>query len=82
MFVVKQKFAPGGRTSKSDHGAKRRSIIMTVLASLNTRFPKFTLDHLLFIVKRWINDGCSLFHLELEGLKKARRTPSYLKYFH
>ncbi len=32
----------GGRTSKSDHGAKRRSIIMTVLATLNTRFPKFT----------------------------------------
>ncbi len=65
----------GGRTSKSDRGAKRRSIIMTVLATLNTRFPKFTLDHLLSEVKRWMNEGCSLFHLELEGLKKANAPP-------
>ncbi len=72
----------GGRTSKSDHGAKRRSIIMTVLATLNTRFPKFTLDHLLSEVKRWMNEGCSLFQLELEGLKKAKRTSSHLKYSH
>ncbi len=65
----------GGRTSKSDRGAKRRSIIMTVLATLNTRFPEFTLDHLLSEVKGWMNEGCSLFHLELEGLKKANAPP-------
>ena len=66
----------GGRTSKSDHGAKRRSIIMTVLATLNTRFPKFTLDHLLSEVERWINAGCSIFQLELEGLEKANAPPA------
>ena len=66
----------GGRTSKSDQGAKRRSIIMTVLATLNTRFPKFTLDHLLSEVERWINDGCSLFQLELKGLEKANSPPA------
>ena len=66
----------GGRTSKSDQGAKRRSIIMTVLATLNTRFPKFTLDHLLSEVERWINAGCSLFQLELEGLEKANAPPA------
>ena len=65
----------GGRTSKSDHGAKRRSIIMTVLATLNTRFPKFTLENLLLEVKCWMNEGCSLFQLELEGLKKANPPP-------
>ena len=70
----------GGRTSKSDHGAKRRSIIMTVLATLNTRFSKFTLDHLLSEVERWINAGSSIFQLELEGLEKARRPASHLKY--
>jgi len=37
----------GGRTSKSEVGAKRRSIIMTVLMSLRTRFTKFTLNTLL-----------------------------------
>ena len=37
----------GGRTSKTPAGAKRRGVIMTVLASLQTRFAKFTLDALL-----------------------------------
>ena len=32
----------GGRTSKSQPGAKRRGVIMTVLATLNTRFEAFT----------------------------------------
>ena len=31
----------GGRTSKSESGTKRRGIIMTVLAPLNTRFERF-----------------------------------------
>ena len=42
----------GGRTRKSDKGAHRRSIIMTVLATLNTRFEKFTLNKLLSEVER------------------------------
>jgi hypothetical protein len=33
----------GGRTSKTPAGAKRRGVIMTVLASLRTRFARFTL---------------------------------------
>ena len=37
----------GGRTSKTEHGAERRGIIMTVLATLNTRFEVFTLKTLL-----------------------------------
>ena len=32
----------GSRTSKSQSGAKRRGTIMTVLATLNTRFDAFT----------------------------------------
>jgi len=65
----------GGRTSKSDPGAKRRSIIMTVLATLNTRFKKFTLDLLLAEVQRWIEVGCSIFQLELADLEKANPPP-------
>lgn len=61
----------GGRTSKSDAGAKRRSIIMTVLMSLRTRFTKFTLDTLLREVEQWIGQGCSIFEKELAELKMA-----------
>ena len=38
----------GGRTSKTPTGAKRRSVIMTVLASLQTRFARFTLENYTF----------------------------------
>jgi hypothetical protein len=65
----------GGRTSKSDNGANRRSIIMTVLATLNTRFEKFTLDKLLAEVERWKEVGLSLFQVELNGLEKAHSPP-------
>jgi transposase len=65
----------GGRTSKSDAGAKRRSILMTVLATLNTRFPKFTLNHLLAEVQRWIEMGRSIFQLELTELEQANPPP-------
>ena len=65
----------GGRTSKSDNGANRRSIIMTVLATLNTRFEKFTLDKLLAEVERWKEVGLSLFQVELNELEKAHSPP-------
>ncbi len=65
----------GGRTSKTEQGAKRRSIIMTVLASLNTRFKKFTLNDLLAEVKSWMEMGCSIFKLELSRLEQANAPP-------
>jgi transposase len=65
----------GGRTSKSDNGAKRRSIIMTVLATLNTRFDKFTLDKLLTEVGCWIDVGLSMFQLELINLQRIHPPP-------
>ena len=64
-----------GRTSKSDTGAKRRSIIMTVLATLDTRFERFTLDNLLTEVMGWIERGRSLFDLELDNLHPANAPP-------
>jgi len=65
----------GGRTSTSDNGANRRSIIMTVLETLNTRFEKFTLDKLLAEVERWKEVGLSLFQGELNELEKAHSPP-------
>jgi transposase len=65
----------GGRTSKSDAGAERRSIIMTVLASLNTRFEKFTLNNLISEVTGWIEAGVSVFQAELVGMEQAHAPP-------
>lgn len=66
----------GGRTSKSKDGAKRRSIIMTVLMSLRTRFTKFTLTILLKEVDQWIEQGASVFEKELAELKMSNAPPS------
>lgn len=65
----------GGRTSKTPAGAKRRGVIMTVLASLQTRFAKFTLDNLLSEVQRWLTEGRSIFESELAELQRANAPP-------
>jgi len=65
----------GGRTSKTPAGAKRRGVIMTVLASLQTRFAKFTLDVLLSEVEGWLAEGRSIFESELSDLKRANPPP-------
>jgi regulator of replication initiation timing len=65
----------GGRTSKTQPGAQRRSIIMTVLATLNTRFEKFTLDHLLTELTCWAALGLSRFQSELANLTQANPPP-------
>lgn len=65
----------GGRTSKTQPGAQRRSIIMTILATLNTRFQTFTLDHLLAELARWRELGLSRFQTELAGMTQANAPP-------
>lgn len=61
----------GGRTSKTQSGAERRSIIMTVLATLNTRFEQFTLKHLLDELANWTQLGLSRFQAELAGMAQV-----------
>ncbi len=41
---LKAKIRKGARTNKTDAGAKRRGIIVTVLASLQTRITSFTMS--------------------------------------
>jgi transposase len=55
----------GARTSKTAKGAKRRSTIVTVLASLQTRIT-FTLANVLLEVGNWYESGTSLFTKELQ----------------
>ena len=66
----------GGRTSKTQTGAQRRSVIMSVLATLNTRFETFTLDHLLAELARWRELGLSQFQAELAGITQANSLSS------
>lgn len=58
----------GARTSKTDQGAKRRGTIVTVLASLQTRIPNFTLTNVLAEIGSWWQAGSSLFQQELRDL--------------
>jgi transposase len=70
----------GGRTSKTDKGAKRRSIIMTVFASLRTRIEDFTMETVLEEILGWIAAGCSIFRRELDEIHRsgcqARASPA------
>ena len=66
----------GARTNKTDRGAKRRSIVVTVLASLRTRITRFTLSNMLAEVGRWVDTGKSLFELELEAIRAKRGPPT------
>jgi len=65
----------GARTSKTVSGAKRRSTIVTVLASLQTRIADFTLTNVLVEVARWLNTGRSMFELELDAILENRPPP-------
>lgn len=64
-----------GRTSKHPSGAKRRGIIMTVLATLNTRFESFTLNHLIDEIRQWALAGLSRFQQELTALENGHFSP-------
>jgi hypothetical protein len=59
------------RTSKTDSGAKRRGVIMSVLASLSKRLEHFTLGSVLSEVNNWIAMGQSVFREELAALQVA-----------
>ena len=61
----------GGRTSKTDRGARRRSVILSVFASLETRLGALTMTKLAENVGDWLRRGRSLFAEELESARAA-----------
>jgi hypothetical protein len=67
-FRREAKVRKGGRTSKTQSGAGRRSIIMV---ALNTRFEQFMLQHLLDELANWTQLGLSRFQAELAGMTQA-----------
>lgn len=62
------------QTSKTKKGAKRRSIITSVLTSLKQNLPAFTLKDIIDEVLKWEIEGKSLFHIQLETLQ-GRASP-------
>jgi transposase len=60
------------RTSKTERGAKRRSIITSVLGSLKRVLPQFTLRSVLEEVSRWCAAGISRFR---SALAEPRASP-------
>ena len=65
-----------GRTSKTEHGARRRTIIGSVLDSLRLYLPKPNLQAVQAEISRWYDDGVSCFRRMIASLKiPERRLP-------
>jgi transposase len=63
-----------GRTNKTAAGARRRSVITSVLESLRINLPQFTLQSVVDEAMRWMREGISLFQQQLQTL--APPTPA------
>ena len=57
-----------GRTSKTLRGARRRTVLTSVLESLRLSLLTFTLTHVLEEVTDWLTSGRSRFRQLLESL--------------
>lgn len=60
-----------GRTSKTAAGARRRSVIVSVLESLRANLAVFTLSSVLAEVQRWLCEGQSLFERQWQALRET-----------
>jgi transposase len=67
-----------GRTSKTMHGARRQTIVTSVLESLRLYLPTFTLPNVIEEVQGWLATGRSCFEELLEQLGLALPTQSIL----
>jgi transposase len=70
-----------GRTNKTVFGARRRTIIISVLESLRLYLPVFTLANVIAEVQSWVEKGKSCFTRLLRKLKlppPTASTPSVL----
>ena len=62
-----------GRTSKTARGARRRSILLSVLDSLRLNLEAFTLSSVVAVVTRWLRRSTSLFAQQLKKRKRDLR---------
>jgi len=64
-----------GRTNKTSKGARRQTILTSVLESLRLYLPKFTLTMVVEELKRWAQAGQSCFEKLLRKLKLKLKPP-------
>jgi transposase len=64
-----------GRTNKKPTGAKRQSIIASVLRTLGKQFSEFTLDSVLTEIQRWAERGRSCFTDQAKAAGLTRPPP-------
>jgi len=64
-----------GRTSKTQAGAKRRSVISSIFASLRQNLQELTLQSILEEVTQSCRTGQSLFRRQLQELRDANKPP-------
>ena len=69
-----------GRTSKTPRGAKRQSIISSVLQSVGKQLESFTLEHVIDEIQVWMFRGRSRFkeQVEASGWSPPARNTSLL----
>lgn len=67
-----------GRTSKTLRGARRQTIIVSVLESLRRQLPTFTLSSVIAEIHHWCAAGMSRFEKLLSDLNLAPPTQSIL----
>jgi hypothetical protein len=69
-----------GRTNKTPAGARRQTIIVSVLESLRNHLPSFTLSTVIDEITRWLKTGRSCFRelAEKLGLPSTPATPTVL----
>ena len=58
-----------GRTNKTTTGARRQTILTSVLQSLRVYLPTFTLSSVIAEVQRWVKQGRSCFAKLMKKLK-------------
>jgi uncharacterized coiled-coil protein SlyX len=62
-----------GRTSQTAAGARRRSVITSVLESLRVNLSPFTLRSVVEEATRWMREGISLFKQQLQAIAPPTR---------
>jgi transposase len=68
-----------GRTNKTPHGAKRQTILSSVLRTLAKQLSRFTLDGVIDEVKRWLVKGRSCFTDQAEEAGLSRSASDQVK---
>ena len=67
-----------GRTNKTNRGARRQTILVSVFESLRQQLATFTLSSVIAEIRRWSAEGVSRFEKLLDDLNLAPATQSIL----